>query len=277
MQTNYVTGEMKRPRDIARVIHTAMPLVIICYVLANISYIIVLPQSTIESSNTIAIEFGQKVFGSVGALILALVVSMSCIGALNATTFTSGRLVYIAGKEGYLPSVFGNLGACGLSSSTPTSDDNSSNRLHTRVCRLLGSGTSTSRTTPINAMALNGALILVYIILGEFKTLVTFYGVAGYTFYFLTVLGLIVLRIREPYLERPYKTWLSTPIIFCCVSLFLLSRAVISEPLQTLIVVAFIIAGVPVYGWRVYRRDGRIGEGLLARVFGEGRWKFWRR
>lgn len=249
-----------------------MPLVIICYILANISYFLVLPHSTVESSNAIAVEFGKKVFGSVGALVLALVVSMSCIGALNATTFTSGRLVYIAGKEGYLPSVFGNLGACGLTPSNPISEDN---RLHARVCRLFGNGTS---HTPINAMALNGALILVYIILGEFETLVTFYGVAGYTFYFLTVLGLIVLRIREPYLERPYKTWISTPIIFCCVSLFLLSRAVISEPLQTLIVVAFIIAGVPVYGWRVYRRDGRIGFGSgLSRVLGEGRWKFWRR
>jgi amino acid transporter len=106
-------------------------------------------------------------------------------------------------------------------------------------------------------MALNGILTLLYVIVGEFSTLVTFYGVAGYTFYFLTVLGLIVLRVREPQLERPYKTWISTPIIFCCVSLFLLSRAVISEPLQTLIVVAFVVAGVPVYFWRIYKRDGK--------------------
>ena len=46
-------------------------------------------------------------------------------------------------------------------------------------------------------MAFNAALTAVYISVGEFATLVTFYGVAGYTFYFLTVLGLIVLRIRE--------------------------------------------------------------------------------
>lgn len=269
--TSYVTGEFKRTRDIPRVIHTAMPLVIISYILANVSYFLVLPQSIIESTNAIAVQFGAKVFGSIGSLVLALVVSMSCIGALNATIFTSGRLVYIAGKEGYLPSVFGKLGACGQPTEpTPLSEDN---RFKARVCRLFSSDTS---RTPINAMALNGALVLVYIVVGEFKTLVTFYGVAGYTFYFLTVLGLIVLRIREPYLERPYKTWISTPIIFCCVSLFLLSRAVISEPLQTLIVVAFIIVGVPVYGWRVHRRDGRLNFGSLSRVFSEGKWKFWR-
>ncbi|KAL2815886.1 amidase signature domain-containing protein [Aspergillus granulosus] len=239
--TNYVTGEFKNPnRDLPRVIHTAMPLVIVSYLLANISYFFVLPHSTIEASNTVAVQFGDKVFGSIGALIFALIVSASCFGALNATIFTSGRLVYAAGKEGYLPSLFGNLWTQGSTSS-------SMNRLQHRswanklVSRLFGNGTWIGYT-PINAMALNSVLTLVYIIVGEFKTLVTFYGVAGYTFYFLTVLGLIVLRVREPHLERPYKTWISTPIIFCCVSLFLLSRAIIAEPLQTLIVVAFIIA-----------------------------------
>ncbi|KAL2816394.1 amidase signature domain-containing protein [Aspergillus cavernicola] len=254
--TNYVTGEFKNPnRDLPRVIHTAMPLVIVSYLLANIAYFLVLPHSTIEASDTVAVQFGDKVFGSVGALIFALIVSASCFGALNATIFTSGRLVYAAGKEGYLPSPFGNLW-------TGSSSSSSMNRLQRRswasklVSRLFGNG-SWIGYTPINAMALNGTLTLLYIIVGEFKTLVTFYGVAGYTFYFLTVLGLIVLRIREPRLERPYKTWISTPIIFCCVSLFLLSRAIIAEPLQTLIVVLFIIVGVPVYFWRVYKRDGQ--------------------
>ncbi|PYH48277.1 amino acid/polyamine transporter [Aspergillus saccharolyticus JOP 1030-1] len=252
--TNYVTGEFKNPnRDLPRVIHTAMPLVILSYILANVAYILVLPQATIEASNTIAVQFGDKVFGHVGALIFALVVSASCFGALNATTFTSGRLVYAAGKEGYLPEVFGTLW---------THDTTSTSRLQQRswysksLSQLCGTGMRIGYT-PINAMALNSALTVIYIVVGEFKTLVTFYGVAGYTFYFLTVLGLIVLRVREPYLQRPYKTWISTPIIFCCVSLFLLSRAVIAEPLQTLIVVAFIIAGVPVYYWRIYKRDGQ--------------------
>ncbi|KAL4989034.1 amidase signature domain-containing protein [Aspergillus falconensis] len=253
--TNYVTGEFKNPnRDLPRVIHTAMPLVIVSYLLANISYFFVLPHSTVEATNTIAVQFGDKVFGSIGALIFALIVSASCFGALNATIFTSGRLVYAAGKEGYLPSLFGKLWTQSPSSGMNRLQRQS--RVSKLVSRVFGNGTWIGYT-PINAMALNGILTLLYVVVGEFSTLVTFYGVAGYTFYFLTVLGLIVLRVREPHLERPYKTWISTPIIFCCVSLFLLSRAVISEPLQTLIVVAFIVAGVPVYYWRIYKRDGK--------------------
>ena len=266
--TNYVTGEFKNPtRDLPRVIHTAMPAVIACYLLANVAYIFVLPIVTINKSNTVAVQFGSKVFGPVGALILALIVGASCFGALNATTFTSGRLVYAAGREGYIPAVFGKIGT--------GSSDQSINKFRKRswfskkLSRAFGDEAGFGYT-PVNAMLLNGLLTAIYVALGEFHTLITFYGVAGYSFYFLTVLGLIVLRIREPNLERPYKTWITTPIIFCCVSLFLVSRAVINQPFQTVIVIAFVASGIPAYYWRVSRRDG-------AREGGSREGRFWRR
>ena len=78
-----------------------MPLVIASYLLANMAYIFVLPPATIASTNTIAVKFGSVVFGPIGSFFLALIVSLSCFGALNATSFTSGRLIYAAGKEGF--------------------------------------------------------------------------------------------------------------------------------------------------------------------------------
>lgn len=266
--TNYVVGEFLNPhRDLPRVIHTAMPLVILSYLLASVAYIFVLPISVIQSSNTIAVQFGSVVFGRIGSLVLAIIVAGSCFGALNATTFTSGRLVYAAGKEGFLPGFLGHIGMPGMHEPT--------NRLQRRswvsktLTRLIGDNEGGFGFTPINAMLFNAILCAAYIVVGEFGTLVTFYGVAGYTFYFVTVLGLIVLRVREPYLERPYRTWISTPIIFCCVSLFLLSRAIFAKPAQTLIVIAFVAAGVPVYFWRVKSSGRKKGE--------EGSWKFWKR
>ncbi|KAL8906232.1 MAG: hypothetical protein Q9207_002154 [Kuettlingeria erythrocarpa] len=267
--TNFVLGEFRHPgRDLPRVIHTAMPLVILSYLLATLSYTLVLPAKTIASSNTIAVTFGARVFGPTGAIILALMVSASCFGALNVTTFTSGRLVYAAGKEGFFPSVFGTVGMPGSENKLPHHDPNTF--LSRTVMRLIGDDDNRIGFTPITAMTFNALLTAAYILVGEFSTLVTFYGVAGYSFYFLTVLGLIVLRVREPHMERPYRTWLSTPIIFCCVSLFLLSRAVFAKPVQALVVVAFVGAGVPVYWWRVRGKDGRKGVE-------EVNWKFWRR
>ncbi|KAI1623118.1 LAT family L-amino acid transporter [Exophiala viscosa] len=273
--TNYVTGEFKNPtRDLPRVLHTAMPAVITCYLLANVAYIFVLPQATIDKSNTVAVQFGSKVFGPIGGLVLALIVSASCFGALNATTFTSGRLVYAAGREGYIPAVFSKIGL-GFSSGMPETPV-PLNKLRRRswlskaLTRLFGDKAVGLGHTPVNAMLLNMVICMVYICLGEFNTLITFYGVAGYTFYFLTVLGLIVLRIREPHLERPYRTWITTPIIFCCVSLFLVSRAVVAQPLQTVIVVAFVASGIPVYYWRVAGRDD-------SGISGKRERRFWRR
>ncbi|KAL6719678.1 hypothetical protein ACLMJK_001599 [Lecanora helva] len=266
--TNYVVGEFLHPhRDLPRVIHTAMPLVILSYLAASVAYIFVLPATVISSSNTIAVHFGSVVFGKIGSLVLALIVSASCVGALNATTFTSGRLVYAAGKEGFLPGVLGRVGMPGFGEQQSGFEQRS--RFNRAVTRILGDDGSGLGFTPINAMVFNAVLCAAYVVIGEFGTLVTFYGVAGYTFYFLTVLGLIILRFKEPYLERPYRTWISTPIIFCCVSLFLLSRAVFAKPGQTVIVVAFVAAGVPVYWWRVKDRGKRKGE--------DSSWKFWRR
>ncbi|KAL8690198.1 MAG: hypothetical protein Q9218_004304 [Villophora microphyllina] len=170
--TNFVLGEFRNPtRDLPRVIHTAMPLVIASYLLATLSYTLVLPAKTIASSNTIAVTFGARVFGPTGALILALIVSASCIGALNATTFTSGRLVYAAGKEGYFPTIFGTVGM-------PNSDQ--SKRLRRLDLSSSSSQSILSRTwrkiigeeigfTPIPALVFNALLTAAYILASSFS------------------------------------------------------------------------------------------------------------
>ena len=52
-----------------------------------------------------------------------------------------------------------------------------------------------------------------------------------------------------------------------------------ADPLQTLVVLAFIAAGVPVYWWRVRGRDGKGGGGggrERSGSVGHG-WMFWKR
>ncbi|KAK5132334.1 hypothetical protein LTR08_009169 [Meristemomyces frigidus] len=269
--TNYVVGEMLNPgRDLPKVIHTSLPLVILAYLLASLGYIFVLPSTVINSSNTVAVAFGQTVFGPLGSLILALVVSGSCFGALNATTFTAGRLVYAAGKEGYIPALFATIGLSPHGGEQRLRLPRRSSRAR-RATRFISDDRGFFHT-PIYAMLLNALLTAVYIAIGDFTTLTTFYGVASYLFYFASVVGLIILRVTEPDLERPYKCWIVTPVIFCCVSLFLLSRAIFAKPLQALVVLGFIAVGFPLYWWRVGSRGGK-RQGRSE----EGWWKFWRR
>ncbi|KAH9924030.1 L-methionine transporter [Fomitopsis serialis] len=216
-QANYVGGEMKdAQRNIPRAIHCSMGAVIILFFLANLSYFVVLDKATLARSNTVALDFGRALFGPVGGIVFALMVAISCFGALNGSAFTSSRLIYAAGKEGYLPAVFGQL----------------NKRLQ----------------TPLNAMGLQATLTITFIVVGGgFRSLINFSVVAAWTFYFLTVLGVLVLRMKEPQLERPYKTWLTTPIIFCAVCIFLLSMPIKAAPTQALAAIGFILAGIPVY------------------------------
>ena len=268
--TNYVVGEMIHPgRDLPRTIHISLPLVILAYILANLSYIFVLPPEVINASNTVAVAFGHTAYGPWGSLLFALTVGGSCFGGLNATTFTAGRLTYAAGREGYIPQIFGTIGFNDASQRMRLPRRGSRAK---RVARLVADEHGFFYT-PIYAMGLNMMITTIYIIIGDFTTLTTFYGIAAYLFYFGAVIGLIVLRVKEPELERPYKCWIVTPILFCCVSLFLVSRAIFAEPFRALIVLAFIVAGLPLFWWRVGFRSRRGG-----RVVSEDQWwKFWRR
>ncbi|CAE7234017.1 unnamed protein product [Rhizoctonia solani] len=224
-QTNYVAGEMKNiDRDLPRVIHMSMFSVMVLFVAANVSYFAVLPKVTVERSNTIALDFGRELFGGVGALVFAAVVAISCFGATNGAMFTTARLIYSAAREGYLPSMFG--------------------KLHKGL------------KTPLNAMVLQVVITLFYILIGGgFRTMINFVGVAAWTFYFLTGVGLIILRVKEPSLPRPYKTWIITPLIFSGVSLFLLLMPIFAAPLEALAAFAFIASGVPFYFISMYFHD----------------------
>ena len=224
-----------------------MPLVTLFYLLANLAYVFVLPFKAIGSTNTVAVLFGSQVFGAVGAAVFAIIVSCSCFGAVNATTITTSRLFQAAGQEGFLPSIFGQLGLGRA----------------TRLQKRLHIG-----HTPIYALLLNAGLTTAYILVGDFGSLIIFQGLVGYLFYFATVLGLIVLRIREPNLERPYQTWITTPIIFCCVALFLISRSLFSRPLQSVLVLAFQLAGLVIFfGKMQWSKSSKRSI----------RWRFWRR
>ena len=86
-------------------------------------------------------------------------------------------------------------------------------------------------------MLLQACLTSFFVLLGGgFRSLINFAVVASWAFYFLTVLGLVILRFKEPGLPRPYKTWITTPLIFCGVALFLLYMPVVAAPIQALAV-----------------------------------------
>ncbi|KAF8320042.1 L-methionine transporter [Clavulina sp. PMI_390] len=246
-QSNLIAGELKSAeKTLPRVIHISMAVVLTLYLAANVAYFAVLEKATVGLSNTVAMDFGRDLFGSIGAVVFSIVVAISSFGALSAGGFASARVVYVAGQEGYLPKMFGQL--------------------------------HSSRKTPVNALLLNMALASVFIAVGGgFRTLVNVLGVAAWGFYFLTVVGLLILRVTEPRLERPYKTWIITPVAFSAVALFLLLMPVFAAPMEALSAVGFVAVGVPLYyATRKHhvasvmrsssRRNSDLDESFFARI-----------
>ena len=67
----------------------------------------------------------------------------------------------------------------------------------------------------------------------------------------LAVLGVIVLRFREPNLPRPYRTWgyPVTPLIFATITVFGLVLNSEGHVKETLIGAATVLIGIPIYLW----------------------------
>jgi amino acid transporter len=94
---------------------------------------------------------------------------------------------------------------------------------------------------------------IIFAFSGSFSGLVTFYCIIAWIFYLSTVLGLIVLRFKEPTLQRPFQVWSSIPIIFCGSTIFLLSISIWEKPITALLAFLYIISGIPLWYVVVHR------------------------
>ncbi|KAI8342113.1 amino acid/polyamine transporter I [Chlamydoabsidia padenii] len=213
---NVVAGEMKDPhRDLPRVIYFGIPLVILSYLLANVAYLGVLRPQVLMHTNTVAMDFGKKVFGPIGGILFAVCVAMSCFGSANASIFTGSRIIYVSAKQGHLPAFFGKLNG--------------------------------SRQTPVMAVLLQLTLTTLFIWTGSFRALVKFYSVCAWLFHFLAVFSLLIFRYKEPELKRPFKVWLGTPILFCMVALFLFTTPFLEAPYESLSAIGFVLLAIPIW------------------------------
>lgn len=165
-------------------------------------------------------------FGTIAALLICLVVA----GSLLGNSFVAGRMAVAAAGMDWFPRLFGVVGRIGTK---PIRDSSGSD-------------------APINAIILSTVLSALYIVMGSFRVLLTFNGLGEYTFFFLAVVGAIVLRYREPDLQRPYKPFVLIPVTFALVSGFVVVRGAVFAPAQALVLVGLWLAGLAFYWARAW-------------------------
>jgi APA family basic amino acid/polyamine antiporter len=127
---------------------------------------------------------------------------------------------------------------------------------HYRILGLL------ARTTPrgVPSVALVAQFFITVILLDHDPAkIVTYVESILFFWSLLTVLGVIVLRVREPDLPRPYRTfgYPATPIIFALVALVCLVQTCERHPRETTQGALTVLAGLPIYWYasRIGRRE----------------------
>ncbi|KAH9529449.1 b(0,+)-type amino acid transporter 1, partial [Dermatophagoides farinae] len=208
---NYVTEELINPyRNLPLAIICGIPIVTLCYVLVNISYMSVMSTEDILMSDAVAVANMGK---SNSWIRINHYTDFS-----NGSCFTSGRLAFAAAREGHLIDVLSYI--------------------------------DMKRYTPSPALVFNAFLSILLILPSNIESLIDFFSFTAWLFYGATMLALIILRYKSPYKEkfRPYKVHLSLPIIVFLISIYLVIGPIIQNPqIEYLYATLYIVSGLLVY------------------------------
>jgi solute carrier family 7 (L-type amino acid transporter), member 9/15 len=251
-----VASEIKDPgRSLPKAIKAAMTVVLSCYEFVNIAYYILLPWNTMSSSNAVAVEAAKALLGRSAGVLVTLLVAISCAGSITSNIFSVGRLIIAAAQRHYLPTSLARRGLPRLlqkqsveisqSQVEGTEDTNFDAPMYTPhyICY-----TTTNMLS--NANCLSTVITLLYIVSGSFRALLTFVGMAEWVFYVSTVIGLIILRRREPELPRPYRPNLVLPVVFVAVGTLIIIRSAMFAPIQSGVLAGLLVAGTLVSNLR---------------------------
>lgn len=213
---NYVTEEIINPsRNLPLSVMIGIPLVTVCYLLVNISYLLVMSPAEMMISDAVAVTFGSRTLGMFYWL-MPLSVAVSTFGTANGTIFAAGRLCYVASREGHLANAL--------------------------------SFVHKDRLTPAPALLLNGVIAAVMIMMGGIESLIDFFSFTVSFFYAMAMAALLVLRRTRPNLARPYKVPIIIPIIVLVVSILLMICPIIDNPkLEYIYSILFIAGGALTY------------------------------
>jgi APA family basic amino acid/polyamine antiporter len=102
---------------------------------------------------------------------------------------------------------------------------------------------------PVRALVLQLGVATFLLLTQSFERVLEFVQFSLLSCSLLAVIGVIVLRIRQPDLPRPFRVWAYplTPLIFAVVTIFILVYLVREKPVQSLAGVALMLTGLVVF------------------------------
>lgn len=219
---SYMAGEVKHPeRNLPLALIASMLIIIVLYVIVNVSYFYVMTPTEVASvdstASSVAAEAIRRVLGPVAVTMMAGVMMLSSWGSLQSSILGTARIPYAMARDGVF---FQSLA---------------------RV--------SKNAKVPVISLIVQGIWAAVLTLSGSFDQLTDMAIFAFWLFYGLVAASVFVFRWREPNAERPYKTW-GYPIVpglFVLTTIYLIVTTIYNYPVRSIIGLAIIAAGLPVY------------------------------
>lgn len=219
-----VTEEIQRPEvNILRSILIAVPTITVLYVTMNLMYMATLTIPEMASAPAVAVLWAERVLPSWLGFAIPLGVAFSTFGCGLSIQFSVSRLCYVAGREGHVPRVFSYV--------------------------------HMEKMTPAAAVAFQGILTLICLVVGNIIALIEFASFLTWVFYGFAMVALIIMRKTKPDAPRPYAVPIVIPWLVLSIAIFLAVVPIVHEPSpKYLFAVGFILLGVLVYHVYVYKK-----------------------
>jgi len=220
-----LAGEVRDPgRTVPRALVLGVLVVTVVYVLTSAVFLYLVPIEEVTTDVAFAAQAGRVLFGAAGERIFSAVVVVSVLGSLAAFTMSAPRVYYAMARDGlFVPAVAA---------------------VHPRF------------GTPVRAIGLQAGLASAFVALGSFDQIVGMFLFVTVLFIALTVAAVLVLRRRRPVTaaER-IPLYPLPPALFLVLVLVLIALLLSGRPRESLIGLAIVSLGLPVY--RVVFRSER--------------------
>jgi APA family basic amino acid/polyamine antiporter len=207
--------EKNLPR--ALVLGTVGIMAVYCSAVAVYLYMVPIQEMFAVKDGRIAAEAAQRMLGAPGAAFIAIAIMVSTFGCVNGLILAGARVLYAMGRD---------------------------RLFFDRVAEV-----HPTYHTPAAALVLQGGVAAVLTLTGTYSDLLTLTAFASLLFNTLTVVGLFVLRSRQPDLPRPYRAWgyPVLPALYVLVSIFFLYNILVGDPRNSGMGLALAALGLPAY------------------------------
>lgn len=215
----YLTSELDDvPRQLPWILGGGTALVLVLYVGLNYAFLRAAPMSEMVGQVEVGYIAATHIFGPLGADIMGVALALLLVSTVSAMVVAGPRVLHVIGED-YRP--FRWL--------SKTNEDG----------------------IPTTAIFTQAAIAIVFIVTASFESILVFSGFVLGLNSLLTVAGVFVLRIKEPDLSRPYRTWAYpiTPIVYLSLTVWTLTYLALDRPSEAGVAFALIAAGTVVYLW----------------------------